>query len=166
MTAGRVNTKNKDDWNTPTKIVIALYQFWDIIELDPCSNQNSIVNATTNVILPDNGLNYDFAQYKSIYINPPYGKGISRWILKASESNIANEIILLIPVATNTSYWKSYIFNQAMGICFLFDSRLKFRSNDNENNKGCPMACCLVYYGKDYERFELTFNQLGNVVKL
>ncbi len=167
MTAGRVNSlKNKDDWNTPTKIVEILYQFWSVIELDPCSNENSIVNAITNVVLPDDGLLYDYTKYKSIFINPPYGKGISNWIAKACIDNIDNEIVLLIPVATNTSYWKRYIFNSAKAICFLFDSRLKFRANGNENNKGCPMACCLIYYGKDYNRFEQTFRQLGNIVKL
>lgn len=87
-------------------------------------------------------------------------------IAKACMDNIDNEIVLLIPVATNTSYWKRYIFNNAKAICFLIDSRLKFRANGNENNKWCPMACCLIYYGKDYNRFEQVFKQLGNIVKL
>lgn len=72
---------------------------------------------------------------------------------------------MLIPVATNTSYWKDYIYNKATAVCFLYDTRLKFRINGNENNKGCPMACCIVYYGNDYNKFYNIFNEVGFVVK-
>jgi hypothetical protein len=69
-------------------------------------------------------------------------------------------------VATNTSHWKEYIFGKAVAICFLADTRLKFRINGSEDNKGCPVACCMVYWGNDYERFKDIFSKYGYVVKV
>lgn len=79
---------------------------------------------------------------------------------------MGSEILALIPVATNTSHWKEYIFGKATGICFLADTRLKFRINGNENNKGCPVACCMIYYGNDFNKFINVFNYFGYVIKL
>lgn len=69
-------------------------------------------------------------------------------------------------MATNTSHWKEYIFGKAMAVCFLADTRLKFRINGNEENKGCPVACCMVYWGKDFDKFKNIFKDYGAVVKL
>lgn len=49
---------------------------------------------------------------------------------------------------------------------FLYDTRLKFRINGNENNKGCPMACCLIYYGECASKFEDIFCGFGAVVNV
>ena len=73
---------------------------------------------------------------------------------------------MLVPVATNTSHWKEYVWNKATAICFLYDTRLKFRINGNENNKGCPMACCFIYYGQDKDRFTEVFSECGACVIL
>lgn len=72
----------------------------------------------------------------------------------------------LIPVATNTSHWKEYIFNKATGICFLADTRLKFRIDGSEDNKGSPMACAMVYWGSDYNKFYQVFSNYGSVISL
>jgi hypothetical protein len=71
---------------------------------------------------------------------------------------------MLIPVATNTTHWKEYIFGKAC-ICFLYDTRLIFRINGNEKNKGSPMACAIIYYGKNIEKFISIFNKFGYIVK-
>ena len=33
------------DWNTPIKYIELIYRMFDKVEFDPCSNNNSIVNA-------------------------------------------------------------------------------------------------------------------------
>ena len=73
---------------------------------------------------------------------------------------------MLIPVATNTKHWKEFIFGKANAICFLNDTRLKFRINGSEDNKGANIACCIVYYGNNYEWFKKVFVNSGNIVKL
>ncbi len=162
MTAGRhVNTLSQS-WGTPPKYVNAVKSFWNgHIGLDPCSNIYSVVNADTEYMLPEkDGLAEPWAS-ATVYVNPPYGADRSRgttikdWLAKCAESHrvYGSEIIALIPVAPNTSHWKSYVFGQASSICFLYDTRLKFLEDGKNTGKGAPMACCLVYWGNDTERF-------------
>lgn len=164
MTAGRrVNTKSQN-WCTPPKYVKPITDFFGgVIELDPCSNSQSIVNAKIELI--DGGLEYEWNQSKSIFVNPPYGRSekttIYDWIKKCHESHsLSNEIIALIPVATNTKHWKDFVFNSSV-ICFLGDTRLKFLINGNTNNKGASMSCCLVYWGQREDEFIQKFSEFG-----
>lgn len=144
---------------------------FDKVEFDPCSNKDSIVNAGIEIILPDDGLKRKWS-YKTIFVNPPFGRDFERkttikdWILKCYEANekYDAEVLLLIPVATNTSHWKEFIFGKASAICFLYDTRLKFRINGNEDNKGCPMACAMIYYGENIEKFYKIFSSVGYVM--
>ena len=163
---------NSIDWNTPTKYINLIHRMFNgVIELDPCSNKDSIVNAQKEIMLPDDGLSIEW-NYRTIFVNPPFGRDFERkttiknWIKKCCETSqlYKSEILLLITVATNTSHWKDFIFSEATAICFLHDTRLKFRINGNENNKGCPMACAMVYYGGDVEKFYKVFNRVGYVM--
>jgi hypothetical protein len=168
MTAGRKNIDNKKDWNTPPKYIKLIKKMLGEIELDPCSNKYSIVNAKTEFILPKDGLLEDW-NYKTIYVNPPYGRDTERgtsiksWIYKMNETykKYNNEIICLIPVATNTSHYKDIIFKEGIGICFLNDTRLKFMINGELSKKGAPMSCAIIYWGKNYEKFEKIFSNYG-----
>ena len=161
MTAGRkVNTKSVH-WCTPPKYVQPITEFFGNIDLDPCSNDESIIGAS--VEWKDNGLTNDWSKYETIFVNPPYGKQTNKtsiydWLKKCHETDA--EIIALIPVATNTKHWKEFIFTSNV-ICFLADTRLKFLIDGNINNKGASMACCLVYWGNDNRGFIETFSEYG-----
>jgi hypothetical protein len=72
----------------------------------------------------------------------------------------------LIPVAVNTAHWKQFIFGKARSVCFLADTRLKFLVNGSDGGKGAPMACSMVYWGMDHERFRKIFNKYGAVIPL
>ena len=172
MTAGRKFTYNKTDWNTPQKYVDAILKVFGEIDLDPCSNEYSIVPAYEKIILPQNGLKEKW-NFRRIYVNPPYGRNtdgttIYNWLEKCylERENPMSNIIALIPVATNTKHWKNFVFKSDI-ICFLNDTRLKFRINNEENNKGSSMSCAMIYWGDDfYKKFIEIFNQYGNCVKI
>jgi len=174
LTAGRESISLNKDWCTPEKYANAINEFFNNnIILDPCSNNYSIINAKIKYILPIDGLKEAW-NYPTIYINPPYGRDkerkttIKNWLKRCAETNekYNSEILALIPVATNTSHWKEYIWDKAKGICFLYDTRLKFRINGSENNKGSPMACVIVYWGDNYEKFNNIFKIFGKVIYL
>ncbi|MBD5300104.1 MAG: N-6 DNA methylase [Bacteroides sp.] len=175
MTAGRKVYSSSQSWCTPHKYVEALHCFWpEGIELDPCSNPCSIVNARHEFTLPDtDGLLEDW-DYASIYVNPPYGTDherhttIKHWLQKCADARerFGAEVVALVPVATNTSHWKQYVFGKADAVCFLYDTRLKFLVNGSSDNKGAPMACCLIYWGDDLSRFNSVFKSFGAVVSL
>ena len=175
MSAGRnniLNNKNKS-WNTPPKYITLITEFFGKINLDPCSNEFSMVNAEVNYSLPIDGLKESW-NYKNIFVNPPYGRSpetrtsMYDWIFKGIEANknYDSEILYLIPTATNTRHFKELIFKEANGICFLTDTRLKFWCEGIEDKKGAPMACVMVYIGKNYKKFEEIFSDSGKCFKI
>lgn len=173
MTAGRTNITGEVSWNTPPKYVDAVREVLREISLDPCSNPTATVGAKTEYVLPVDGLNESW-DYPTIFLNPPYGRDKARgttiadWLRKAAEANeeFGSEVIALIPVATNTRHFKDYVFGSASAICFLADTRLKFYLDGEEWKKGAPMACCMVYWGRDVKRFERVFSDYGAVLQI
>lgn len=175
MTAGRTNSNSvSKSWCTPRKFVEVITDFFGgKIDFDPCSNDDSIVNANVEIKLPIDGLSVCW-NYKHVFVNPPYGRDnerkttIKNWLKKCADSHkeFNSEVIALVPVATNTSHWKEYVYNNALSICFIYDTRVKFIINGDDENKGAPMACCFIYWGKNYEEFKNFFSKLGYVVKL
>lgn len=170
MTAGRTNSRQISvDWCTPPKYVTAVNNFFDNqIDLDPCSNQYSLINADNKISLPDDGLLISW-KYNKIFVNPPYGSDrirkttIKTWISKCESANrlYNSEVLALIPVATNTRHWKDFIFGRASGICFLYDTRLHFLINGKIDNKGAPMSCAIVYWGINIDKFINVFKDYG-----
>ncbi|CAB4127463.1 hypothetical protein UFOVP75_209 [uncultured Caudovirales phage] len=108
------------------------------------------------------------------FVNPPYGADRERgttikdWFKKCHESFVEfnNEIICLVPVASNTRAWRKHVFGIASAGCFLYDSHLKFFIDGIESKRGAPMACALIYYGKNVGWFNECFRKYGFVVSL
>jgi len=175
MTAGRQVVSTKKDWGTPQKYVDAVKEvFGGIIHLDPCSSPFSIVGAVVEYMLPDyDGLSL-FWNFPTIYVNPPYGNDVKRgskiidWMRKCEEANrvFQSEVIALVPVASNTAHWKKYVYGKATGICFLYETRLRFLIDGKDEGKGAPMSCAMIYWGKNYSRFFDVFIQYGAVVNI
>ncbi len=178
MEAGRKNSNNKKNWNTPIKYVNAVIDFFGEIDLDPATNDNSLIPAKTKFILPIDGLKEDWSLYKKIYINPPFGldsergTSIKDWIKKASDTNLnfGNEILMLVPSSTNTSHFQKIIFKiKSGGIVFLNDTRLRFLDSGNDNNedkKGSPIGMTIIYMGEEYSKFESVFNKYGKCFEI
>lgn len=175
MSAGRnINTLSQN-WGTPHKYVKAVKEvFGGHIDLDPCSNEYSIVKAKVEYRLPKHdGLKENW-NYPTIYVNPPYGidkvRGttIKSWLAKcaAAYEEFSSEVLALVPIAANTEHWKKYVFTKAKAICFLYDTRLRFLENGKESGKGAPMACAMVYWGDNYDRFYEVFIGHGAVVDI
>lgn len=175
MTAGRTVNSNNHDWCTPKTYVDAVKRFFGgEIELDPCSNDYSIVHAKIEYRLPKNDGLRDSWDYQKIYVNPPYGADrerrtrIKHWLYRCAEANRkhGSEVVALIPVATNTSHWKEYIWGRATAVCFLYDTRLRFLVNGSDGGKGAPMSCAMVYWGANIDRFNEIFLEFGAVIDL
>lgn len=66
----------------------------------------------------------------STFVNPPYGKQINKWMMKAyQESLLGKLVVCLIPSRTDTKWWHEYVM-KADEIRFL-RGRLKFGDSDN-----------------------------------
>ena len=170
MTAGRkCITKNKE-WYTPSFFMEHVYAVMGEVSLDPCAATESAVKAVTKFILPTDGLVEQWEGYKTIFVNPPYGRdkirgtSIKDWLRKCHNSAQAgSEVIALIPVAPNTSHWKEFVFPSCDCICFLKEPRFKF---EGAGKKGAPMAICAVYWGKRKNKFAEVFKIIGSCMEV
>lgn len=174
MTAGRTVIGMSQHWGTPPVYVEAVRKVLGNIELDPCSNGFSVVKARVEYSLPKHdGLNESW-NYRTIFVNPPYGSDPSRgtrirdWLERCARAHRQHksEVLALVPVATNTGHWKSHVWGAATGVAFLYDTRLKFLVNGKPSGKGAPMSCAMVYWGQHFARFRETFAAFGAVVDL
>ena len=163
------------NWCTPPKYVEAVRKvFGGRIRLDPCSNEWSIVNAETEFRLPEQDGLRESWDYPTIYVNPPYGSdrergtSIKHWLYKCAyaHKHYGSEVLALVPVATNTSHWKEYVWGRATAVCFLYDTRLRFLVEGKDEGKGAPMSCAMIYWNKNTDRFMEVFNEFGAVVDL
>lgn len=148
-------SSNKQDWCTPKNIVDLIHGFKPI-QLDPCSNSSSIVNAKEIYSLEDyqDGL---ILPWKSLsFINCPYDKSIAMWLSKAEFEYNTNavESITLIPARTDTKWFHNYCNT----ICFI-KGRLKFLGAKSS----APFPSMLVYFGNDVAYFHNYFQYIGKV---
>ena len=127
-----------DEWETPSELFNKLNEEFNFT-LDPCCTKEN-AKCERYFTIAENGLAHDWSN-DVVFMNPPYGREIGKWIEKAYRESLRGAIVVcLIPARTDTKYWHDYIFNKAE-IRFL-KGRVKF------SNKGsAPFPSAIVIYG-------------------
>ena len=129
-------TSNTDEWATP----ISFYQELDRefhFTLDPCSTKENH-KCDKYYTKEDDGLNKSWGG-EIVYVNPPYGKEISKWTEKAYNENLKGAtIVLLLPARTDTRWFHNFIYKKHE-IRFI-KGRLKF----NDGKQGAPFPSMVV----------------------
>lgn len=131
-------SSNTDEWETPNDLFERLNKI-NNFTLDPCStNENH--KCKKYYTKKDNGLLKSWKGEK-VFVNPPYGRDIIKWIEKSYNENKYNNtfICLLLPARTDTKWFHNYIYNKHK-IIFL-KGRLKFGNAKNS----APFPSMLVY---------------------
>lgn len=101
-------SSDRDDWETPQDLFDALDLIFSF-DLDPCASHDNHKTPQYFTIEAD-GLSRDW--HGRVFMNPPYGRGISDWIEKAYEESTKywNDFVVgLIPSLTDTRYWHDYV---------------------------------------------------------
>ena len=113
----------RTNWKTPK----ALYQTLDAefgFDYDPCPTKPK-----------GDGLESDWGYAN--FVNPPYGKEITRWIQKGYQEFLKGKtVVFLLPSRTDTGWWHEYVM-RAHEIRFI-KGRLKF--DDHRNSAPFPSA--------------------------
>lgn len=129
-------------WETPKDLfdrLNAKYHF----ETDVCAIQS---NAKCPVYFtPEmDGLSMQWAG--RCWMDPPYGRNISKWVKKAYDSAQENNalVVCLLPARTDTAWWHDYCMK---GEIEFIRGRIKF-SNTKSN---APFPSAIVIFRKDHQ---------------
>ena len=109
-----------------------------------CTAENNLCRNGIKHPLQDS-LKHDWHQLDGwLWLNPPYGRGLRKWVEKAHmEAQLGAKIIMLIPARTDTSYWHDFIFNQGYEVEFI-RGRLKF----GESKNSAPFPSAIIKFVK------------------
>lgn len=164
---------DSDSWCSPPVVTDPLAQFFHgPVDVDPCSNGNSIVAA--RVAFTAGGLHLPWRLKRPVsrtgYENQPYSKG-KLWAPKAvTELVIGNldELVRLVMVSTSTEWWGqqcgtllTYVDGKGRvprNPRIMFTKRLKFIG---DKTFGARFDTALVYYGSRTRQFEKEFSHLA-----
>ena len=118
-----------DDWATPQAFYDKLNEVHDF-DLDvAASSSNHLCDDWYGLDHPDesrrNGLEADW--YGHGWCNPPYGRGIYDWVLKASQHY--DLVVMLLPARTDTKWFHEFVLPNA-DLQFI-KGRLKFGAGIN-----------------------------------
>lgn len=78
---------------------------------------------------------------RAIWMNPPYGRGIGKWIQKARSEPAT--VVCLVPARTDTSWWHDYCMK---GEVRFLRGRLEF---DDLKRGRCPFPSAIVIFRPD-----------------
>lgn len=128
-----------DQWATPQNFYNELDKEFKF-NLDPCADEYNH-KCDKWFSAEQDGLSENWGGYR-VFCNPPYGRGLWRWVKKAyEEGHKENTLVcMLIPARTDTKYFHDYIKNRSE-VRFI-PGRLKFGGSKNS----APFPSMLVIY--------------------
>ena len=135
-----------DEWATPQEFFDKLNWRFGPFDLDPCANPHNTKCANFFTEAED-GLSKNWEGFTT-FVNPPYGRGIDKWIKKAFDESRKEQtrVVMLIPARTDTKYRHQYVM-RADEVYFL-KGRLKFGDCDNS----APFPSAVVVFDGTNQR--------------
>lgn len=126
-----------DNWSTPPSLYKKLNEVFEFT-LDPCASENNhkcekyYTEADDGLSMPWDG--------ERVFMNPPYGREIGKWVKKASEIK-QGLVVCLVPARTDTRWWHDYVVDRG-GVIIYLKGRLKFGGSKNS----APFPSAIVIF--------------------
>ncbi len=113
------------EWGTPQKLFDKLnLEFGFTLDAAASDENHKVENYLT---ISDDALNCDWNR-NVVWLNPPYGRALSKWMKKAYEESQKGAIVVcLVPARTDTAWWHDYAMR---GQIEFLRGRVKFVRND------------------------------------
>ena len=130
-------TSATDLWATPQDFFDQQNSLYGPFDVDVCASAD---NAKCGVYFDQtiDGLKQTWVG--NCWMNPPYGREISKWMKKAYESARAGTVVVcLVPARTDTRWWHDYAIK---GEVVFIKGRLKFGSAKNS----APFPSALIIF--------------------
>jgi phage N-6-adenine-methyltransferase len=126
-----------DLWSTPQATFNELHAEFDF-NLDPCATPEN-AKCPMYFTKETDGLKQNWRGFR-VFMNPPYGREIGKWMRKACESDTL--VVCLVPARTDTQWWHDYAMK---GEIRFIKGRLKFGGANNS----APFPSAIVIFKAD-----------------
>lgn len=129
------------EWETPQAFFDALNDEFHF-DLDVCATAEN-AKCPQYFTKEQDGLSQQW--HGGCWMNPPYGREISKWVRKAYESVVTGGcqlVCCLLPARTDTAWWHDYCMN---GEIRFVRGRLKFGGSRNS----APFPSAVVIFKKE-----------------
>lgn len=127
-------SSNTGEWETPQDLYDILNKAWGFT-LDVCATKDN-AKCERFITKEQDALSENVFWHGTCWMNPPYGRGIGKWIEKAYlTAKSGNSVVCLVPARTDTSWWHDYCMK---GDITFIRGRLKF--GDSKNSAPFPSA--------------------------
>ena len=154
-----------EHWTTP-KHVLDRVRKVGVIELDPCSNEASEVNARGSW----RGLKHASCDglfepwgLGLVFVNPPYGRALGDWTKKISAEGTAGaEIIALLPASMGPAWMHDNVLASAHAM-LLVRGRLKFGNPPPTGSSSSTFDNLIAYWGRRTDAFCDAFEDMGHL---
>lgn len=104
-------SKNQE-WGTPQKLFDELDKHYHFT-LDPCATAEN-AKCKKYFTKEQDGLLQVWGGCEVVFCNPPYGRGIEKWVKKCFDHwKNGGTAVMLIPARTDTRWFHDYIYNRA-----------------------------------------------------
>lgn len=115
------------EWETPQDLFDELNAEFDLYR-DACANA---LNKKRKLYWSkeDDGLAQDWTGMR-LWLNPPYGREVGKWVEKAANSE-AEIVVALLPARTDTKWFHQWIYNKETVEIRFIKGRLKFGGSKN-----------------------------------
>lgn len=128
-----------DEWATPQDF----FDKWNSVfhfGLDACADRHNAKHSLYYT-KEENALTKNWHRIaNSVWMNPPYGREIGKWIRKAYEESCMGCIVVcLVPVRSDTKWWHDWC---TKGIIRLVKGRLRFQGH----HKDAPFPSAVVVF--------------------
>jgi len=131
------------EWDTPSSLRNELVEEFGQFDLDAATREDNPMNAVSILTIEDNALVHKWFG-NVVFLNPPYGRIISKWITKAIEefeNGNSKKIVMLLPSRTCTKWFHTIYQRHDVEIRFI---KGRLRYNDSAP---APFPSMLVILG-------------------
>lgn len=142
--ADRLFSSAKQDWATPPHV----FRYFDEkyhFQLDAAAREDNAL--CERFIGPETDSLSVPWQAQTVWLNPPYGRGVGRWVEKAyREAKAGKTVGVLIFARTDTRWWHDFVMKSL--VVYLIRGRLKFVAGDGSASNPATAPSCFVVFGR------------------
>lgn len=138
MSSGYMSPSQSCEWETPQDLFEALDRIHHFT-LDPASTHQN-AKCRKHYTIEDDGLQQDWTG-ETVFCNPPYGRGINRWVEKAWLDSRwpGTKVVMLLPARTDTAWFHDYCMK---GKIEFLRGRLKY----GKSKENAPFPSMIVIF--------------------